>query len=60
MWSVGAICQRGKSTGFVARYPSVDGLTSHAETLRDFGHLPAVLDDGHDRLIALLHDAQLH
>jgi hypothetical protein len=38
----------------------MDRLTSDPEVLGDLANLPAVLNDGHDRLIALIHDADLH
>jgi hypothetical protein len=57
---MGAIGQRRQSTLLVAHDPLVHRLARNAEPVGDLGDLPADLDDGHDRLIALLHDAELH
>jgi hypothetical protein len=57
---MGAIGQRRQSTLLVAHDPLVRRLARNAKPVGDLGDLPADLDDGHDRLIALLHDAELH
>jgi hypothetical protein len=57
---VGAVGQGCEPASLVAGDPGVDALAGHAEALRDLCHLPAVLDQRQDGLIALLHDAQLH
>jgi hypothetical protein len=44
----------------MARDPTMDGLACDAHVLGDFGDLPPVLKDRHDRLIALIHDTNLH
>jgi hypothetical protein len=57
MRSVG---ESGEAAGLVAGDPVVDALASDPQAFGDLSDLPAVLDHGHDCLIALLHDAQLH
>jgi hypothetical protein len=66
-WALGAalrlvrpISERRQATRFIPGDPIVHALASDPESLRDLGDLPAVLHHGHDRLIALLHDAELH
>jgi hypothetical protein len=59
-WSVGAVGESGQAAGFVAGDPVVDALTCDTEPIRDLGDFPAILDNGHDCLIPLFHDAQLH
>jgi iron complex transport system substrate-binding protein len=58
--TVRSVGEGGKASGLVAGDPLVHRLAGHTEALGHFGDLPAVLDHGHDRLVALLHDAQLH
>jgi hypothetical protein len=58
--SMRAIGQRRQATCFVAGDPVVDALSGDTQVLGYFGDLPAVLNDGHDRLMALLHDAEFH
>ena len=57
---VGAIGESRQASGLVASDPVVDTLARDAKVRGDLGDLPAVLDHGHDCLITLLHDAQLH
>jgi hypothetical protein len=58
--AVRPIGESGETARLVAGDPLVHRLARHAEPSGDLGDLPAVLDHSHDRLIALLHDAQLH
>src|ERR687896_2639718 len=58
--SMRSIGERRKTTGFVTSDPVVHALASDTEPGGDLGDLPAVLHDCHDRLITLLHDAELH
>jgi hypothetical protein len=58
--SVRAIREAKDTVGLVASYPPVDRLSRDTEMLGDLGDLPAVLQDRHDCLIALIHDTDLH
>jgi hypothetical protein len=54
------IGQGQDTAGLVPCEPPMDRLPSDSEVLDDLGNLPAVLNDGHDCLVALIHDADLH
>ena len=58
--SMRSVGERGEAAVLVTGDPVVDALAGNPETLGDLGDLPAILDHGHDRLITLLHDAELH
>jgi hypothetical protein len=58
--SMRPIGQGQDPTGIVPGDPPMDCLTGNPEVLGDLGNLPAVLKNGHDCLVALIHDADLH
>lgn len=52
--------QRQHAASVVSRDPPMDRVTRDAEMLSDLRDLPAILEDRHDCLIALIHDTDLH